>query len=401
MRVLITTPYAPPEVGAAQLRLAAFARELRGAGHDVRVVTAMPNYPSGRLDPMDRWRLSRRETIEGIEVHRLWLYAATGAGVRRLLSYLSFSATGLVGSLSGARPDVVFVESPPLFLGLAGWLAARRFGAAFVLNVSDLWPDAVRDMGVLDDGFVYRSAVRLERWLYDKAAAVTAVTEGIRSRLIADKGLPAERVLFLPNGIDVPAFEVHPMQSGAGAATLVYAGNHGLAQGLDVLLGAAAAAPELEFVLIGDGSDKSRLQEVAARRQLRNLRFLPPMPPAAVNTWYDRAVAGIASLRSTDLMKGARPAKLLAIMASGRPVLYSGDGEGADLVRKAEAGIVVAPEDSAALAAAARAIAAGPERAAVMGSNGRRYVKTHLAWPNLVRDWLEQLDYALRRRSQG
>jgi colanic acid biosynthesis glycosyl transferase WcaI len=390
MRFLVLTQYYPPEVGAAQVRLAAFARELVRAGHEVEVVTALPNYPAGTLRPGDRRRLRRRETIDGIPVTRLWLYPATGAGVRRLLSYLSFTATGLLGALAVRRPDIVFVESPPLFLGIAGWLVARRYGARFVLNVSDLWPDTVRDMGIMQGGPWLGLAERLERFLYRRATAVTAVTEGIRDRLVAAKGVDEARVLFLPNGVDTATFR--PMEGyRSGAPTFAYTGNHGYAQALDVLVEAAALAPDIDFLFVGDGSEKERLQREVAQRSLGNVRFMPPVAADEIADVYQAATAGIASLRKSRLMEGARPAKLLAIMACGRPVLYAGRGEGAELVRAAKAGLVVEPEDPDALVAAARVLASDPIRATEMGANGRRYVEEHLAWPALVADWLEQL----------
>lgn len=399
MQFLLLSQYYPPEVGAAQARLAAFARELRRAGHGVEVVTALANYPSGELRPEDRWRLVRRETIDGIRVTRLWLYPATGAGARRLVSYLSFTATGLIGAMTARRPDVVFVESPPLFLGLAGWLAARRHSAEFVLNIADLWPDSVRDIGVMRRGPWLRLAAWLEHWLYRRADAVTAVTEGIRRRLETVKGVPEERVLYLPNGVDTERF--HPPvreKSPTGRPEIVYAGNHGLAQGLDVLIGAAELAPELDFVLVGAGSDKARLRAEAERRKIRNVRFRSPVASSRIAELYAEAVAGVASLRKSELMQDARPAKLLAIMACARPVLYSGSGEGAELVRAAHAGIVVPPEDPGALADAARTIVADPERARAMGASGRRYVEEHLAWPSLVDDWLRQILEVEQRR---
>jgi colanic acid biosynthesis glycosyl transferase WcaI len=320
----------------------------------------------------------------------------------RLISYLSFTATGLLGALRGRRPDVLFVESPPLFLGVAGWLAAKRFGSSFVLNVSDLWPDSVRDLGLMSGGPWLGLAERLERWLYRRATAVTAVTDGIRTRLVSDKGVPENRVLFLPNGADTVRFR--PIDSSEADApgarpTFVYAGNHGLAQGLDVVVDAADLAPEVDFVMVGDGSDKGRLEDIVAQRGLPNIRFEAPVAADEISVLYGQAAAGIASLRRSDLMEGARPAKILAIMACGRPVLYVGAGEGAELVRVADAGIVVAPEDPAALAHAARAIVADPDRAAAMGRNGRRYVEKHLSWRMLVTAWLDQLDAVLRHRS--
>jgi glycosyltransferase involved in cell wall biosynthesis len=400
MRFLILTQYYPPEVGAAQVRLAAVAGELRRSGHDVEVVTALPNYPSGAIRPEDRGRLRRQEVIDGIPVSRLWLYPATGAGARRLLSYLSFAATGLVGGLMARRPDMVLVESPPLFLGVSGWLVARRFGAPLILNVSDLWPDSVRDMGLMRGGPWLRLAESLERWLYRRSTAVTAVTDGIRQRLIHGKDVPPSKVLFLPNGADPSLFRPSAPLPDRARPTFVYAGNHGLAQGLDVVLRAATIVPEVDFILVGDGSDKARLQAEAERLRLDNVRFEEPIAPERVSDLYAGAAAGIVSLRRSPLMEGARPAKTLAVMACGRPVIYAGAGEGADLVRLADAGIVVPPGDAAALASAVRSVVASPSRAREMGAHGRDYVLTHLSWPALVTRWVAAVEMVLSARTR-
>jgi len=402
VRFLILTQYYPPEIGAAQARLSAFAGQLQRAGHEVEVVTALPNYPGGKLDEADRRLLGRREVLDGVPVRRTWLLTATGVGARRLASYLSFAATGLVSALVAGRPDVVFVESPPLFLGVSGWMAARRAGAAFVLNVSDLWPDSVRDLGVLSDGRALRAAERLERWLYARATAVTAVTDGIRQALLERKGVPAHKVLFHPNGVDLDQFrptDPDPAvraRHGLPAGPLVlFTGNHGYAQALDTVIEAAALVPEVTVVLVGAGSDKARIEALAEERGTTNVRFLPPVPQSEIAPLYGQAVAGLATLRNSALMEGARPAKALAVMGCGRPVIYSGAGEGAALVRTADAGLVVPPEDPRALAAAIRRLAKDPEEAARMGASGRRYVESHLSWPALTDAWLADLGRVL------
>jgi colanic acid biosynthesis glycosyl transferase WcaI len=398
MRFLILTQYYPPEIGAAQARLSAFAKQLQHAGHEVEVVTALPNYPSGAFAPSDRRRLARHEVIDGIHVRRVWMYPATGAGGRRLLSYLSFTVTGLLRSLGARRPDVVFVESPPLFLAATGWIVARRFGARVVMNVSDLWPDSARDLGLIGEGLRLRLAERLERWLYRRVDAVTAVTEGIRTRLVEAKGVPRERVLFLPNGADLdsqtaPA-DVPELRARLGLPTrpfVLYAGNHGFAHSLETLVLAAELVPDVDVVLVGDGSEKPRIEALVAERGLRNVRFLPPVPQSEVPALYALAMAGVSTIRDAAVMEGARPAKALATMAAGRPILYAGRGEGADLVRSAEAGIAVPPEDPEALGAAIRALAADPAEAARLGANGRRYIEQNLSWPALTAAWLREL----------
>lgn len=398
MRFLIVTQYYPPEIGAAQARLSAFARQLLNAGHEVEVVTALPNYPGGELRDSDRRTLGRREVIDGVGVRRTWLLTGTGAGARRLASYLSFAATGLVSALAAARPDVVFVESPPLFLGVSGWMAAKRARAAFVLNVSDLWPDSVKNLGILSDGPALRAAERLEGWLYARATGVTAVTEGIRSTLVEHKGVPSRKVLFLPNGVDLDLFRpaapdpaVRARHGLPDGPLVLYTGNHGYAQALETVVGAAMLVPDVTVALVGAGSDKARIERLAAERGATNVRFLPPVPPEEVAPLYGLAVAGLATLRSSALMEGARPAKALAVMGCGKPVIYSGSGEGAELVREADAGVTVPPEDPQALAAAIRHLVDDPGEAARLGANGRRYVGSHLSWPALTEAWLAQL----------
>lgn len=398
MRFLILTQYYPPEIGAAQARLSAFAGQLQRAGHDVEVVTALPNYPSGTLDESDRRTLGRRELIDGIPVRRTWLLTGTGAGARRLASYLSFTATGLVSALAARRPDVVFVESPPLFLGVSGWVAARRAGAAFVLNISDLWPDSVRALGLMREGAALRAADWLERWLYKHADAITAVTDGIRTTLVEHKDVAPRKVLFLPNGVNLELFRPMPPDPGIRAhhalpdgPLVLYTGNHGYAQALDTVVEAATLVPHVTIALVGDGSDKARIERLAAERRASNVRFLPPIPPEQVAGLYGLSLAGLATLRRSSLMEGARPAKALTVMGCAKPVLYSGAGEGAGLIQTADAGITVPPEDPAALAAAIRRLVDDPAEASRLGANGRRYVEAHLSWPALTDAWLAQL----------
>jgi len=243
MRFLLLTQYFPPEVGASQVRLGAIARALKQYGHHVEVVTALPNHPTGRILPGYRGRFYVLDNFHGIPVHRVWIYAAVGAGLRRLMNYASFVATSLVGLLRSQRPDYVFVESPPLFLALTRSFVAARWKTGMILNVADLWPGSVEQLGVLQRGMLISLARRLERWAYHRATFVNAVTEGIRRTLTEQKGVAPEKVLFLPNGVDPEAFkpmapDVEVMRAfGIGEKKVIlYAGTLGFAHGLDVVL---------------------------------------------------------------------------------------------------------------------------------------------------------------------
>lgn len=402
MRFLFLTQYFPPEIGAPSVRLGALVRELKRKGHEAEVVTAVPNYPTGSIFPDYRGKLYLRESWEDIPVHRAWLYPALGSGARRILSYASFTAMASLLIWKARKPDFIFVESPPLFLGLTGWMASRVWGVPMIFNVADLWPDAVRSFGTLKEGLLLRVAYRFESWIYRQAKFINAVTEGIKDTLIHVKQVPKEKILFLPNGVDTHVFKpLEPEESLRQALGLegkylvLYAGNHGLAQGLEVALYAACLlrkpAPAIQFLFVGDGSEKQRLIRMAEEMGCNNVAFLPPVPPERLVKLYGLASVALVTLRPDSLNERARPSKLFPAMATATPILYSGSGEGAKLVESAGAGVVVPPGDPKALAEALRYLLDNQAVAKDMGLRGRRYVEANLSWATLVDRWLEQL----------
>ena len=409
MRFLILTQYFPPEVGAPQVRLAAVARELGRLGHEVEVVTAMPNYPTGRVRPEYRCSLYRKGVWEGHTVHRVWLWASVGTGVSRLVNYLSFALISGIGMARARRPDCLFVESPPLFLGVTAALASRAWRVPFVFNVADLWPDSVRELGIVSNPGLLRLAEWLERWIYARAAFVNAVTEGIRTALIENKGVDPARVLLLPNGVDTELFRPRISDDSLanelgvrGKKVLLYAGTVGVAQGLDTAVAAmgivAREEPGVVLMLVGDGSDKPRLVQEVERRGLRNVLFLDSRSPEQIARLYSLAYAGFASLKGVNLFDGARPSKVLPAMASGKPVIYSGAGEGAREIIQNGCGLVVPPDDSTALAIAICTLARDPVLAEQLGQKARAYAHRQCGWQRIVEDWAAQVERRVRSR---
>ncbi len=400
MRFLLLTQYFPPEIGAAQVRLASITRELLRLGHQVEIVTAVPNYPEGKIFPSYQGHFYLRESWEGIPLHRVWIYAATGAGGKRLLNYFSFMLTALWGLRQTQRPDYILVESPPLFLGITAYLAAKRWQVPWILNVADLWPDSVRALGLLKEGMLLTVATKLEAWLYRRANLINVVTEGLREILIHQKQVPSAKILFLPNGVDTQMFAPQPVDDTwrshldlPNQPIFLYTGTHGYAHGMEVILQAAELLKETPvlFLLVGGGSDKSRLEQLSKAKALTNVLFWPSQPPAQIARLYSLAQAGISTLQSAPLFDGTRPVKILATMACAKPVIYSGSGEGARMVQQAKAGLVVPPQDPVALAEAVRYVIAHPQKAAELGQNGRIYVEAHLQWSAVVSTWLQQL----------
>jgi len=401
MKFLILTQYFPPEIGGAQTRLRSTAAELKRLGHHVEVVTALPNYPRGRIFPGYRGCFYRREENSGIAIHRVWVYAAMGGGLARMLNYLSFMIASLFGLMRAQKPDFIFVESPPILLSIPACIAGLLWRVPYIFNVADLWPDIIVEGGFLEPGLLTRSLYKLEQWSYRHAEYVNVVTEGLRDRLLQEKGVPAAKVLFLPNGVDTIHYQFRAPDLGLkrklgldGKKIILWAGTLGTAHGLNYVLDAAkwlASESEIHFLFVGDGSAKAELQQQRKNMNLRNVTFLDPVPIEQLPPYFSIAECGLASLLPIPLYDGARPSKIFPILASAKPLIFVGKGETARLVEESKAGIVVPPEDPEALASAILLLIENPKLALEFGQNGRTFVEDQLQWSTLIRDWVAQL----------
>ena len=399
---MILTQYYAPEIGGPQTRLAAMAAELKALGHDVEIVTGLPNYPRGEFFSGYSPKLYSKDVVDGVTVHRVWLYPAMGGGVKRMLNYLTFTFTSLIGMARAAKPDYIFVESPPLFLSVPGFFIAQLRGARTIFSVADLWPDAIAEGGFISKGFAFRLMERLEQWSYRRANYVNAVTDGIRETLRGAKCVPPEKILFLPNGVDTGRFAPRSEDSElrirlglSGKRIILWAGTLGFAHGIENILEAAKlleSTPEVHFLFVGDGSAKKQLQARAVEIELANVTFLEPVPNRELPGYFSIATAGLASLADIPLHTGARPSKIFPVMASGKPLVFVGRGEAARLVTESGAGIAIPPNNPQALASAIVHIATDPAFASTCGANGRRYVQENLQWPQLISNWLQHLD---------
>jgi len=318
-----------------------------------------------------------------------------------MFNYTSFAVSSFVLGFARCRkPDYLFVEVPPLPLAVPAILAAKMWGVPIIVNVSDLWPDSALELGILREGLLANVLRSLESWIYSKADYVCAVTQGILATLGSEKRVPKQKLLFLPNGVDTkmltpeaPDTELRKRMGLDGKKLVLYAGTHSLAHGLDVLLEAADLLrnePEFQFVFVGSGSAKHRLVEKAKSWRLTNVSFFDPVPPKDVAKLYSIALCGIVSLRDLPILQCARPAKTLAVMACGKPVILV-SGCQTSVVSDADAGIVADCNDPPSIANAIRRLGSNPELSAQLGQNGRQYVEEHCTWPLIVGNWLRQL----------
>jgi colanic acid biosynthesis glycosyl transferase WcaI len=404
VRFLIVSQYFFPEIGAPQARLSAVVRQLVKRGHEVEVVTAMPHHLTGSVDTRYRGRFYSSEYCEGALVHRTWVYAARGTGVRRMMNYLSFTISCIFGLMKSKSPDLVFIESPPLFLAIPGIVFARLRHARVVLNVSDLWPDSVRELGVLRKGMLLSGTELLEKWAYRRSTFVNAVTNGIREILIKQKHVTESKVLLFPNGVDTEAFKPTPpntsLAKGLGIEdrdVVLYAGTHGVAQGLETLIEAAKLLEEQQvvFLFVGDGSKKPDLEALVKRLQLRNVVFVASRPLAEMPQYYSLAFASIVPLLNLKLFESARPSKLFPSLSSGVPVIYCGAGETADFIQEEGAGLVASPGSATELANAILRLKNDKALRENMALRGRLLAVKEFDWGLIVSRWLHALQERL------
>jgi colanic acid biosynthesis glycosyl transferase WcaI len=399
VRVLFLTHYYPPELGAAPARIAALASGLAERGVQVIVHTGFPHYPSGAIPPPYRNRpvTSRREGP--VQVVRSLVYPAPNRGfARRLADHTVFAAWALAASSAAGPLDVVVAESPPLFTAAAGIAYARLKRAALALNVSDLWPLSAVELGVLSAGGPpARAAEWLARLCYRDARLITAPTERIVATLREGVGSgSAAKVVHVPPAVDLERFaSVAPLAPRSGAPVplrVLYAGTLGLAQGLDTLIEAAelAGPAVVELLIAGEGPEGERLRALVHARGLDHVRLLGAVPAQEIPALYGSVDAGVVPLRDLPLFAGALPTKLFEVLAAGRPAILAAHGEAAQLLRDADAGVVVAPEDPSALADAFHRLHASPAEALLMGARGRLYARRYDR-PAVVGQWLELL----------
>ncbi len=398
MRILIVTQYFWPEA----FRITELVRSLRAAGCTVTILTGQPNYPEGVIF-RGYSALSIREQLhgEGFTIYRVPLVPRGNASAMRLIAnYASFAiAAAMFGPwlLRGKRFDVVLVYAPsPILQALPAIFIARLKKARLVTWVQDLWPQSLESTGFIRNSTVLRVVRSLVRWIYHRNDLLLGQS---RSFVKSIRELAGEvPVEYFPN----PGEGSFGLPSGSGEPTLqldagfnvVFAGNLGSVQALEMVLDSAELLrnkPEIRFVLVGSGSRSAWLNAEASRRGLTNIQLpgryaAEEMPPILA-----QASALLVSLKRSPTMSQTIPAKVQAYLAAGRPIIAALDGEGAEVILQAEAGLAVPAEDAVALAEAVMKLwTASDEERARMGEAGRSFYQRHFAPDILARQLVER-----------
>jgi glycosyltransferase involved in cell wall biosynthesis len=384
VKILLVSQFYPPEPNSAAQKVSELARYMTERGHHVTVVTGYPNYPDGVLYAGYHRKLRQVETIDGVRVVRTYVSVTTKRRQfgPRMRNYLSFMLSSIWGALRAGRHDLVYVYSPPLLLGVAGYAISRLFGARFVLDVHDLWPKAPIQMGIIRNPTLIRMAEDLERFLYAKADRVFFYSYWMREETVRD-GLPQEKSEVHPLWVDTDLFQRAPPEQAAeireqyalgDRLVVLYTGNLGLPQGLGTAvecarLLAARSVEDVRFVFVGGGADRQRLMDLS--QGLSNVLFVPPQPVSRMPAFMSAADVLLLHLDKAPFRIGTVPGKLVTYMSCGRAVLAGLEGEGARLVQDAGCGVVVEPQNPEAMAQGVLQLR-DPELRHAMGEAGRR-----------------------------
>jgi glycosyltransferase involved in cell wall biosynthesis len=309
----------------------------------------------------------------------------TGNGLTRILNWVSYAVAASLRGMRARPLDAVYASSPHLLAGLAGWFVARVRRVPFVLEIRDVWPQVLADMGSLSSASVlYRLLERLEIFLYVHAERVVFLAEGVENHLFA-RGVKRERLCFIPNGADCADFrpscprDVLRSTYDLSGVVAVYAGSHGPANGLDLLLDAAAIATKevegLFVVLVGDGVEKDRLKRRVADEGLTNVSFMDPIPKNEIPDLLAAADIGVHCLADVELFRtGVSPNKLFDYMAAGLPAITNTPGVTSEFLERSGGGIAVQPGDLDLALVQLAALSPGERRR--LGDNGRRYLES-------------------------
>jgi colanic acid biosynthesis glycosyl transferase WcaI len=419
VHILVLCPHFAPDSAPTGVVMTAIVEGLAARGHRLHVVTALPWYEHHAVDEQWRGRLVRRETTPWGQITRVHPFPTDKRNLRaRALGFAGFTGlAGLRALLTRPRPDAVLAMSPPLPIGLAGLAVARARRAPFVFNIQDVFPDVAVELGLLTDRRVIKAAAWAERFSYAHADAVTVLSDDLRDNVEEKlatrrrRGKRRTRVEVIPNFVDTTRIAPSAHENAyrreyglAGKIVVMYAGNVGLSQSLELIVAAARAwrdRDDVVFVINGGGSALAGLR--AASAQLDNVVFVPYQPPERLGEVLAAADVHVVPLKR-GLAKASVPSKLYSVLAAGRPVLASVDpGTEVDrTIRLAGAGLCVPPDDEARFIEALRTLIDAPDRREAMGASGRRFVEGWVS-PQAVAGRYEDLLASIaeaRRRPQ-
>lgn len=406
MRIVFFSHYFPPEGNAPASRTYEHCVRWVNAGHQVVVVTCVPNVPTGIVyDGYKNKSWPQRENIDGIEVLRVWTYVAPNAGgTKRILNYLSYMVSAIVAFLFCCRrPNLIVATSPQFFCGWAGTISSWLKWCPFVLEIRDIWPESIVAVGALKKGLSIKILEVLEKWMYRSANHIVAVGNGYKNNIL-QKADVRDRISVVTNGVDVAYFRPMPKSTEflqkyglAGRFVCSYVGTLGMAHGLDVVIRAATILrqgnrDDIVFCLVGDGARRSELERQTREANLEDwVRFTGRLDKSEMPIVLASSDCLFVHLAKSELFETVIPSKIFESMAMQRPLVMGVQGESATIVSDSGSGLVMEPDNEQDLVAAVTRLCDDRQFYESLCQNGRKFVCENYNRDKLAQDMLDIL----------
>jgi len=405
LRIVVLCPHFAPDTAPTGDVMTRIVEEMVSTGCEVHVVTSLPWYRNHHIEPGWGGRLVRREKTEWGTITRVHPFPGKDKRslLRRAIGFALFSVVAGWCSITAggfrSRINAVIAMSPPLTLGLTGWIAARFRRTSLIFNIQDVFPDAAVQTGAITNKKIIACASWLERVSYKRSDRVVVLSEDLRRNLVAK--LPVkhqDKVVVIPNFVDATRIAPRGRDTGyrkdlgiGDEIVVMYAGNVGFSQSLELLIEAAKQMPDVVFVINGEGSARASLQESA--KTLTNVKFVDYQPADRVSEVLASADIHVVPLRA-GLGSVSVPSKTYSILAAGRPIVAAidVDTEVPRIVTASESGIVVPPDDATSFISALSELRDDREKIERMGRNGRQWVETHVSPAAVAESYLQLIN---------
>ncbi|MEO1350679.1 MAG: glycosyltransferase family 4 protein [Cyanobacteria bacterium J06635_15] len=399
MRILIYSyNYHPEPIGIAPL-MTELAEGLVARGHEVRVVTAMPNYPERKIYPEYRGKLYVNEVRNGVQIQRCYVSIRPNPGlVTRFMLDGSFVLLSFFQALRGWRPDLILSTSPSLPASVPVALLKSLYGCPVVLNLQDILPEAAVQTGIITNKVAIRVFETLEKFAYGSATHISVIADGFTRNLI-DKGVPAQKITCVPNWVDVNFIRPLPKYDNdfrrennlEDKFVVMYSGNIARTQGISTIIRAAASLtdqPDIKFVIVGEQSQLSELESLRQELGADNVILRPFAPREKLPEMLAASDVGLI-MQKKNVVCFNMPSKTQVLLASGRPIIASvpADGTAADAVRNSGGGMVIRPENPSDLAQAIVELYQNKEKADALGRQGRHHAETTYSFNQAIESY--------------
>ncbi|MEA4968062.1 MAG: glycosyltransferase family 4 protein, partial [Bacteroidaceae bacterium] len=342
----------------------------------------------------------KHEMMNGIHVHRNYVYATSNKGfVKKTLGHISFMISSVVISMRKIKnPDVIITSSPTFFSIFSGYLYSLIKNAPFVLEIRDLWPAAMIELGVMKEGFITQILEKMELFFYRKCKILIMVTRSFKDNVI-NRGIDGEKVHVITNGVNQELF--YPIEKNSSLIEkynlkdkfiISYVGAHGISQNLSTILKVAKALnneKDIQFLFIGEGAEKNKLKEISQKEDITNVKFIDSQPKEMIPEFYNTSDVCLIPLKKIELFKTFIPSKMFEIMACGIPIVASLEGEAADILNDSKSALVVEPDNPEKIKQAILKLKADKALYNQFKKNGPIFVEENYSRKKLAEKYLE------------